>query len=393
VIFKNYCIFAFHQKIKKQNTIVKNEVYLNGLNTLRFVAAVLVLITHAYQNLTNYGIFWLQSAPVMFKGTYAVEFFFTLSGFLLTYLALIEFEKTKTINWRLFYIRRIYRIFPMYFMSVFIGYFLLAFLYPFLKNETYLSFKFTEGIVYHLCFLPNWVTVKYEKVGSLFSLWSIGVEEQFYLLFPFLMFFLKKNKYALLLGLAITLFYSIIYFSIFPNFYTSKVIGNFLETLKFQYMLWGCTFAILQKSHQHLFLFIFKNKIIQGLVWALFAFTIFADISFDKYCILQMLTFGGILLVVSNVQNQLLNIEISPFVYLGTISFGIYIYHPYISYLLRFMLEKSFLFEKSVQNWPFLYYFLQLLITIIFAHYSFKYYESYFLRKKNAYKLNPDSLR
>jgi len=83
--------------------------YLKGLNGLRFLAAFLVLICHAQSNLSALNI--VQSSwLILYLGTDAVEFFFVLSGFLLTYIAIEEFDTTGAINIRYFFIKRILRI-------------------------------------------------------------------------------------------------------------------------------------------------------------------------------------------------------------------------------------------------------------------------------------------
>ncbi|MBP6663030.1 MAG: acyltransferase, partial [Paludibacter sp.] len=89
-----------------------NRIYLPGLNGLRALAAITVLISHIFQDtFGNWGLEYLN-LPLFTDG---VTLFFVISGFLITYLLLQELGKTKTIDIPKFYIRRILRIWPIYY--------------------------------------------------------------------------------------------------------------------------------------------------------------------------------------------------------------------------------------------------------------------------------------
>src|ERR1700744_3273746 len=92
-----------------------------GLNGLRFLAAALVVIMHIHNNMGISDLPQLPSFPGLFKGLYAVAFFFVLSGFLITWLLLREQDRTGTIVIKKFYLRRVFRIWPLYFIVIAIG--------------------------------------------------------------------------------------------------------------------------------------------------------------------------------------------------------------------------------------------------------------------------------
>src|SRR5690606_13477827 len=92
--------------------------YFNGLNALRFFAAYLVVLHHAEQIRMKYGLFHLKELSLFNNGSVAVTFFFALSGFLISYLLLRESESTGTVAVRKFYMRRILRIWPLYYLLV-----------------------------------------------------------------------------------------------------------------------------------------------------------------------------------------------------------------------------------------------------------------------------------
>ena len=75
--------------------IYKNINYFPGLNALRFIAAYLVVMHHSETIRKKYGLLNLQSFSLFRNGSTAVSFFFVLSGFLITYLLLKEYQKKK----------------------------------------------------------------------------------------------------------------------------------------------------------------------------------------------------------------------------------------------------------------------------------------------------------
>src|SRR5215831_17781649 len=106
-----------------------NKPYLKGLNALRFLAAAFVIISHGQQSITKLGFDKFSSLSVFNRGGDAVEFFYVLSGFLITYLLMGELDKTGTISIRSFYARRVFRIWPLYFLIVTLGFGFLGVIY------------------------------------------------------------------------------------------------------------------------------------------------------------------------------------------------------------------------------------------------------------------------
>ncbi len=154
--------------------------YLKGLNTIRFVAAFFVILFHGYTALVALHVVEDQGYAVFDRGIAAVELFFTLSGFLITYLLILEINKTGTVAIKDFYIRRVTRIWPMYFLCLAGGLVGLGLVYPWLTGENYFDFSIPDVLWYYVFFLPN-LPYAYCRAGILCPLWSIGIEEQFYL--------------------------------------------------------------------------------------------------------------------------------------------------------------------------------------------------------------------
>src|SRR5215212_2881474 len=119
----------------------ESGVHFPGLNGLRFFAAMAVAVSHVelmkqYHDLPN-----AYDHPAVYElGRLSVTLFFVLSGYLITYLLLAERKATNTIAVRNFYIRRILRIWPLYYLIVLLAFFLFPRL-GFMRVPT-----FTEGM-------------------------------------------------------------------------------------------------------------------------------------------------------------------------------------------------------------------------------------------------------
>ena len=93
------------------------KVYFPNINGLRFIAALLVIIHHTEQIKDILGLSNYWSTPIIRSiGGLGVLLFFVLSGFLITFLLLDEESTTGTISIKKFYIRRILRIWPLYYL-------------------------------------------------------------------------------------------------------------------------------------------------------------------------------------------------------------------------------------------------------------------------------------
>jgi len=166
---------------------LNKRFYINSLDGIRAVAAMMVFISHA-------------GLPNLVPGGFGVTIFFFLSGYLVTTLLRNEYEKSGAINLKKFYLRRIYRIFPpMYLVlcliatSVFVGV---------LKSDMHLNAVLAQ--VFHL---TNYYVIVFGSknlVPDTVSYWSLAIEEHFYLLFPLLfLFFIRRWSYK---GIAKLLF-------------------------------------------------------------------------------------------------------------------------------------------------------------------------------------------
>ncbi|MES1210740.1 MAG: acyltransferase, partial [Acidobacteriota bacterium] len=145
-----------------------------GLNSLRFYAAFCVLLGHIPLNQASLGIPNPHYGAIFFRGAPAVCFFFSLSGFLITWLLLKEIRKTGGVDVRSFYLRRICRIWPLYFLIVFFGLAFYNLLLPRIGIHYPVEYSIPLALLLYVFLLPNLMNSLYTVGGILNPLWSIG---------------------------------------------------------------------------------------------------------------------------------------------------------------------------------------------------------------------------
>ncbi|MGI4873441.1 MAG: acyltransferase family protein [Janthinobacterium lividum] len=163
------------------------RIYFPNLDGLRFLAFFAVFLFHSFYTtdpviLHNSTYQWARALTR--SGDLGVNFFFVLSGFLITYLLLSERELTGRIAIGAFYVRRILRIWPLYFVIVFLGFIVLPVARTYFGQH---ELHETAKPGYFLLFLANFNNLYYGcQTPTLTVLWSVCVEEQFYLVWPLL---------------------------------------------------------------------------------------------------------------------------------------------------------------------------------------------------------------
>src|SRR5580700_6594054 len=163
----------------------QRRFYQPELDGLRFYAFLGVFVCHTLPfDGTFYRRFhlpmpWLWGA-VAKSGAAGVDLFFALSAFLITSILLREREETGGISLRRFYLRRVLRIWPLYFVLIALG----AVLAHTMARQS-LPWYYVAG---YLLFVGNWVHAVFGRPESICSpLWTVSIEEQFYLIWPLLM--------------------------------------------------------------------------------------------------------------------------------------------------------------------------------------------------------------
>ncbi len=168
--------------------------YQPELDGLRFYAFLGVFVSHTlpaqrgFYSTVHLPFPWIWAGASK-AGAAGVDLFFALSAFLITSLLLRELRETGTISLRRFYIRRTLRIWPLYFSVLALGV-LLAYTVP---KQT-LPWYYIAGLAF---FVGNWVSAVCGSPKSIVApMWTVSIEEQFYLLWPVLMKLLKPGGMA-----------------------------------------------------------------------------------------------------------------------------------------------------------------------------------------------------
>ena len=288
--------------------------------------------------------------------SYGVSIFFALSGFLITYLLLIEKEKTIIINIRHFYIRRILRIWPLYYLYIIIC-FAIYYLY---------GLKFDYKIVpFYILLAANIPIILNNMLPFLGHLWSIGVEEQFYLFWPWLARMDNKKLLNVSIGLVISLMIlKFIFFLISYKFHYDLPLVA-LSVSRFHVMIMGCIGAILYKKKSKVIRYCLniKTQIICWIIMVLLALNLFHISSLIDNEIIGLVTIMIILAQITRT-NYIVDLDNKVLNFIGRISYGIYVIHPAIIFILIKIIGE---FEhSSVVNYIIIYS-LVLAVTIIVA--------------------------
>ncbi len=356
----------------------QKKIFLPGLNGIRAFAALSVLFSHSILALKsfniNYAVFGLTAdgSPKGYKlAEHGVTIFFVLSGFLITYLLQLEIKKTRQINIKKFYIRRVLRIWPLYYLYFFI----VCIVIYYLKDFT----NFKTGF-YYIFFAANIPFIGSFGMPLLHHFWSIAVEEQFYLFWPLIMKFKKNLKIYLIVFILI---YNIIRVGVW-YFYPFTKISTFLMVNRFDCMIIGAIGSILYLERNVVFCKIFCNKILQYVVIIFFILLILNIYHFNTIIDTFIVAISALVLIIGqiNLKARVVNLNKNILDYLGKLSYGIYVYHPLIIYLLSFFISdlnfniyiKIFIVIASI-----------LIITVLVSHISYNFFEKKFIKLKDNF--------
>lgn len=386
-----------------------NSVYFPNLDGLRFVAFLLVFVNHAASTLgyqTGNSLINDIRTKFLLVGDLGVNFFFVLSGFLITYLLLKEKEQHTKINIRFFYLRRVLRIWPLYFFVLFICFVIIPLFTPSLPvNFPVSASNFILDKSLYLFFLGNFDYLIHGISNYVVGvLWSVSVEEQFYLFWPLLLIvFPRKHLVKVFIAL-------ILFSTLYRLFGTSGLTLN----LMLKYHTFSCVsdlsvgalFAQLCTNEKIMNSFINIKKhwidlfYATGLLLIVFRFDIYSlehiETRFSSHILKSVMPvvysffFAFILIEQVFAKNSIFKIGRIPFVSkLGKISYGLYCYHMVAMFIVAAVFFKlgfnaihpsgAFLFLEAITAF---------VLTIIISAISYKYFESQFLRLKERFSGN-----
>jgi peptidoglycan/LPS O-acetylase OafA/YrhL len=364
--------------------------YFPGLNGLRFFGAFAVILGHiefiksikGYPNIADLSFYKHTSGHI------GVLLFFVLSGFLITYLLLSELNSSKTIAISKFYMRRFIRTWPLYFLMVFFA----LYIYPLFLIDGDL-YPFREQF-YYLILCPNVAKSYGYFINGIVHLWSIGVEEQFYFIWPFILLLFRKNQLLILslvfIGMTFLptfLWYSKSHYSLFENNpELFKRLDSFIAHFKIHAMALGGIIAYIVFFKKKWLIKFEKDWAEILIVLATFSSWIlgvtFGKFSDEIYSIL----FGLIIYIIVSKKQPMLNLEFNLFDFLGRISYGLYVYHWIIILITLNVLDTFIDVNKNQSLYNILLYIVSISATVFISHLSFKYFEKPILRLKTHFQ-------
>jgi peptidoglycan/LPS O-acetylase OafA/YrhL len=179
--------------VPSSETVTKKSFYRPELDVLRFCAFFAVFLfhfSHPVEFYTEHGVprpIATAANSLMQAGVYGVDLFFVLSAYLITELLLREKNECGVLDVRGFYMRRILRIWPLYFFYIGLA------LVPALNPDHAFTWRYAASF---LVLAGNWSIIAYGWPGHSIAipLWTVSIEEQFYLLWPLLVRRLSRNR-------------------------------------------------------------------------------------------------------------------------------------------------------------------------------------------------------
>jgi peptidoglycan/LPS O-acetylase OafA/YrhL len=331
----NYCSFApsYSPEQGSVQKLTDNRIY--GLDGLRFFAFVFVIYNHFFTVLESYGYAFREPPWIDALGHYGLQYFFCGSGFLITTMLLRERQKTGGFRMGYFYLRRIVRIWPAYFVLVAVVYLLVYHTDFFYLNGMSGQFAPYSGkaLLLFLLVMPHLNEFIFPTAPYLHHTYTIGIEEQFYLVWALVFRFLHRRflpaiKLMLLLGIVFNLAHYFFYASLqAAGLGIVNKIAVYYDYSQITTFCIGSYLAIYFRSG-HRSLTLFQNRGVQIAFYILFAVLVYTNLRLPlltNEC--MSLVVCCILLFATYKKTSVINYSYGLWEFLGKISYGVYLFH------------------------------------------------------------------
>lgn len=351
------------------------RIHFHSFDAFRFFSFFIVFLHHVPHSPNSIYSYVSKS------GSIGVSFFFVLSGFLITYILIHEKKTRNSISLKNFFARRILRIWPLYYAMI-----AFAFLTPYILNVLQLSSSnegYTPNWLASICFLENYkmmLTESFPNVSPLRVMWSLCVEEHFYILWGLLLYILPIKQIPKLIVVSIIIanstrlifnHFNIANLDLFSNLdyfaygaipayiFTSKKsvldsIQSISRTLKYVILL-ATIIVVFSLPHSgSKFLGIISPTLLGGLFALIILFT---------------LTTNGIHIKNKAILNKL-----------GIYTYGLYLYHTIIINLLLQLFKQT-----AYANNTLVIAVTGLILTISVSIISYNIFEKQFLKLKRFF--------
>jgi peptidoglycan/LPS O-acetylase OafA/YrhL len=333
----------------------------------------MVVFFHNFGFLNYFGFGWL-----------GVDLFFVLSGYLISTTLLNTSGQPNFL--KNFFARRILRIFPVYYLALVLSILILP---PLINGSDF----YINNQIWFWLYLQNWLFIfKIPENGFLLHFWSLAVEEQFYLVWPFVILLVRSPKRLLILVSLFLIFVMISRIFLWLNQIEGLKYFSFYTFTRVDGICIGCMLALVVHLNSQLlkqytahiafllsilnFLFFFLNRANS------FAFPFFPFVGYTTFAILFALLIYELVTGRTRVLNSFFSVGILRF--FGRISYGFYIFHWPVYILLasstKRMLNENFQIDSDI-----LVSLILTLLALIISYVSYYFFEKRFLNLKRYF--------
>jgi peptidoglycan/LPS O-acetylase OafA/YrhL len=376
----------------------KQSVFFPNLDGIRFLAFLLVLIQHAffiYSTRAGFSNSFADSWKKLFflSGGLGVSIFFVLSGFLITYLLLDEYQKKGSIQVFRFYMRRVLRIWPLYYAVVIFCFHI----YPLLKATSGESIIIHNHAQYFYTFLSNFDVLHLDhtingNTPMIAVTWSVAIEEQFYLIWPLLFYILPQKLFKFIFPLVIS-------FSLGFRFmhrddgstlylHTISVVGDLAVGGFCAY------YAFYSKEFKNLFKNLSTLQIasiyLLGIAWLVFQnMNMLPNYISFGYRIITTIFFAFIILEQNYSRHSFYKFSKNTFFsFWGKYTYGLYLLHQIVMVFVITLLHKIFKWpELPSFKYAIITFCICFLLVLPICYLSYEYFEKWFLRFKSRFSV------
>ena len=379
---------------------IENRYYRPELDVVRFFAFFLVFVDHTLPSARDPRVMHLLRGysrafdAIGDVAGFGLSLFFALSAFLICELLLREREAAGTVKVKQFYIRRILRIWPLYYLGLALG----------------LAVAFLPGgdptevvkLGWFAVFMGAWICAIHGMLTNPANvLWSVSVEEQFYLFAPWIIkYFNRKSLYGFCLAVILVATAWLFYLGSVGASFHGVWCNSFVQ---FECFAGGILLCI-----------VLRGRLPRIAVWQRIALLLFAFSCWFYACYgLQAffgsawahnpgswpLIFGWALGTMGCVLTLVAFLGVSPrllprwIVYLGRISYGLYVFHEFAVYLTDRLIIRQLALHKNaiIRSYEGPIYLLNLGLTfgltVLLAALSYRYFETPFLKMKKRHSV------
>lgn len=354
--------------------------YFENINGLRFLGALGVLLFHcatlpgAIWGDFSKGYWYEKSYFLLGRGHLGIILFFVISGFLITSILLWEHQARGKIQTGKFFLRRLLRVWPLYFLILAFGFYV----FPHMPY----GIETVHELWRYLLFLPNIDEVimgPHDPINFLSTLWSLGVEEQFYIVWGLLLSILtlrgRFNKRIFVAICILIILGSFLFRAIhlgdhrLLHYHTFSVMSD---------LAIGCLMAVWAFSGKARKFFENRTRWQVGIFYVfavlilVYEGHIFRDNLFVFGRILPAVTIGAIIMEQVFCKNSLVKLDKIPlFSFSGEITYSIYIVHSVYIYYWAIFFQHQGWTESWTHYWLFfVVVFVSSYLTSIVTYYA-----------------------